>query len=46
MGYETAGEDVDNLLKQLDEDERKGIQLSPEVKNLRKKIRDHLKNPR
>ncbi len=46
MGYETAGEDIDNLLKSLDEDEKNNVQLSQKTKDLRKKIRDQLKNPR
>jgi hypothetical protein len=47
MGYEAAGEDFDDLLESLDEDEKKnnGI-LSQKTKDLRQKVRDHLKNPR
>jgi len=42
MGYEACGEDLDELLDQLD----KEVNLSPKAVKLKKKVRDHLKNPK
>jgi hypothetical protein len=47
MGYEACGEAVDDLLESLDDDEKNNNgKLSQKTKDLRQKVRNHLKNPR
>ena len=47
MGYEACGDDVDHLLESLDDDEKNNSgKLSQKTKDLRQKVRNHLKNPR
>lgn len=47
MGYEAAGDDIDKLLKSLDDDENNhNGQISQNTKDLRKKIRDNITNPK
>ena len=42
MGYEACGKDLDDLLNQLD----KEANLSAKAKELKKKVREHIKNPK
>jgi len=47
MGYEAAGDDIDKLLESLDDDEKNNNgKISQNTKNLRKKIRGNITNPK